>query len=535
MSKSHVGIVGAGLAGLTAAYRLKQVGIPSIIYEGSRRAGGRILTGSFPNGQIFQKGGEFIDTDQEDIIELIEELGLELLDLIEAEKPGTKEVFQVIDYDQTPPQPVIYTIEEATADYIQVFPRVAEDAEAAYPGDTFETNAASTALDKITLEEYANDICSILRPDGDGAKSKFAQLLKVAYTDEYGAQPDVQSSLNLILLMGFGEPDEFSLFGPSDERFTVKGGNSLLIDRLVEELSKKPNPVQIKYGYRLTKVERLSKKPNPYLLEFDVDGKCYYNVHQRIVLAMPFATMRKDPHFPCVFVDLKCADFSPLKLYTINNMPMGVNSKLSIQFEDRFWEDLGYNGSSNSTSDTNPQTSYQTTWEATRGQPGETGILVNYTGGDYAANFVTAMDIEDKDSRNFYVTAITNDFLAKVEPVFPGASDNFEFETPQKIRNVNVTGWKKYPWSRGSYSYYKLGQYSAGKGKLLPNGKSFPPGSVVPFANTEFFPEPQSVKNPKKRNCYFAGEQTSFDYQGYMNGAVVSGNRVVEEILESLH
>uniref|UniRef100_A0A6C0IYE0 Amine oxidase domain-containing protein n=1 Tax=viral metagenome TaxID=1070528 RepID=A0A6C0IYE0_9ZZZZ len=34
------------------------------------------------------------------------------------------------------------------------------------------------------------------------------------------------------------------------------------------------------------------------------------------------------------------------------------------------------------------------------------------------------------------------------------------------------------------------------------------------------------------RNCHFAGEHTSFDYQGYMNGAVVSGNRVAEEILK---
>jgi monoamine oxidase len=37
----RVGIVGAGLAGLTAAYRLQQRGILSVLFEGDTRLGGR--------------------------------------------------------------------------------------------------------------------------------------------------------------------------------------------------------------------------------------------------------------------------------------------------------------------------------------------------------------------------------------------------------------------------------------------------------------------------------------------------------------
>src|SRR4051812_26067124 len=37
----RVAIVGAGLAGLTCAYRLKQAGVAATVYEGNSRLGGR--------------------------------------------------------------------------------------------------------------------------------------------------------------------------------------------------------------------------------------------------------------------------------------------------------------------------------------------------------------------------------------------------------------------------------------------------------------------------------------------------------------
>ena len=43
-NNSKVVIVGAGLAGLTCAYRLKQAGISTIIYEATSRVGGRCWT-----------------------------------------------------------------------------------------------------------------------------------------------------------------------------------------------------------------------------------------------------------------------------------------------------------------------------------------------------------------------------------------------------------------------------------------------------------------------------------------------------------
>jgi monoamine oxidase len=39
---------------------------------------------------------------------------------------------------------------------------------------------------------------------------------------------------------------------------------------------------------------------------------------------------------------------------------------------------------------------------------------------------------------------------------------------------------------------------------------------------------------PAPGNCHFAGEHTSIDFQGYLNGAVESGERAAGEILGDL-
>src|SRR4051794_1701242 len=56
-------VIGAGLAGLNCAYRLKQAGYSAQIYEASNRLGGRCWTikDHFEQGQIAEHGGELID------------------------------------------------------------------------------------------------------------------------------------------------------------------------------------------------------------------------------------------------------------------------------------------------------------------------------------------------------------------------------------------------------------------------------------------------------------------------------------------
>ena len=78
----RVAVVGAGIAGLNAAYKLQQVGLRARIFEGSDRVAGRMFTARnlLGDGLTTELGGEFIDSTHEEMLALMSEFGLERLD-----------------------------------------------------------------------------------------------------------------------------------------------------------------------------------------------------------------------------------------------------------------------------------------------------------------------------------------------------------------------------------------------------------------------------------------------------------------------
>src|SRR5947207_1315488 len=76
-------IVGAGTAGLTCAYRLQQHGVMARVIEASTRAGGRMfsLRNFFPDNQLTELGGEYVDSGHATMRRLVKELDLTLNDL----------------------------------------------------------------------------------------------------------------------------------------------------------------------------------------------------------------------------------------------------------------------------------------------------------------------------------------------------------------------------------------------------------------------------------------------------------------------
>ena len=69
-------VVGAGVTGLTCAWRLTEAGQDVLVLEARDRVGGRLRTEDH-NGSDFEIGGQWVSPDQEALISLVAELGLE--------------------------------------------------------------------------------------------------------------------------------------------------------------------------------------------------------------------------------------------------------------------------------------------------------------------------------------------------------------------------------------------------------------------------------------------------------------------------
>ncbi|HET7449294.1 MAG TPA: FAD-dependent oxidoreductase, partial [Gaiellaceae bacterium] len=146
---TRIVVVGAGLAGLTCAYRLKQAGYAAQIFEASDRIGGRCWTGrgDFADGQIYEHGGELIDNGHIDMKQLAQELGFDLDNLYSAETKGTDQ----LGYFFGKP----YTVDQMSADLKTIWQQVHSDVSAAsYPTTYHVSTQRGRELDAMSLYQW---------------------------------------------------------------------------------------------------------------------------------------------------------------------------------------------------------------------------------------------------------------------------------------------------------------------------------------------------------------------------------------------
>ena len=73
-------VVGAGIAGLTAAYQMDRQGWDVTVLEARDRVGGRTWNQTLPNGVPVEMGAEFVLPGNTEIVALAAELGIGTVD-----------------------------------------------------------------------------------------------------------------------------------------------------------------------------------------------------------------------------------------------------------------------------------------------------------------------------------------------------------------------------------------------------------------------------------------------------------------------
>lgn len=464
-----IAIIGGGIAGLTCALTLRDKGYDSTVYEASGRIGGRMFsnTTTFASGQVAEWGGELIDTGHTTVRKLARRYGLPLDDLLEAEPAGATETYFFNNQ--------YYSKADADADFLEMADIVLADLDGAgYPTRYDEYTPLGAELDHTSIYQWIESRV----PGGHG--SPLGQLLDVAYNIEYGAETTRQASLNLLYLLGF-QPDEdhLALFGESDERFHIRGGNQRLPLAIAADLGDR-----VRTGQKLVRVRKTAG--GRYALTFERGAGCSDVTADIVVLAVPFPIVES--------IDTSGAGFDALKRTAIHELGRGHNGKLTIQFEQRGWRGRGpWPGVS--AGSTFADTGYQASWETTRAQPGREGLLTLFSGG----NVTDAM----KSTKAFATVSdplVRQDVqrgLAQLAKVYPGLSWN---------GRATESLYHKAPQAGLAYSYFKVGQYTK-------------------FAGYE---------GARQGNVFFAGEHTSQDFQGYMEGGASTGKAAALEIVADL-
>lgn len=414
----RIAIVGGGIAGLNAAYKLKRHGYTAGIYEASKRTGGRMYTAKdlLNPGLTTELGGEFVDSHHAEMLALAQEFNLEWLDM---QTPGEEKLIGEAFYFDG----AHHTEAQAVEAFRPLVERIKADYDKMGEVVDFETEGGGAELDKTSLADYFDQI---------GAKGWIRKLLDVAFLTEYGLECSEQSALNMIFMISTDlSAGKLALFGESDERYKVVGGNQRIVDELASRVQ---DQIQLEQ-----KLVALKARDQGFTLVFDQGGRTNEVNADFVILTLPF-TMLRD-------VDLK-VELPDWKKKAIAELGYGMNAKLLLGMKERSWRAQGHSG--NIFSDE----PFQLAWDNSRLQGGTAGGFTCYTGGK-ASDELQQGTAQEQAVR--MLTALEKPFVGMTTQ-FNGKAERFH--------------WPTHPFTKSSYACYRPGQWTTiagAEGKAVGN------------------------------------------------------------------
>lgn len=421
--KPKVIIIGAGFAGLAAAYKLHQRKIDFVILEARNRIGGRVFSHTIDANEklVVELGGEWVGNSHNRMIELCNEFKLTLFDnYLNTRLIYKGEYFDKDKWGFTPEWEKKF--EQMKADYRKL------------------TDTGAKKLDKIDFWRYLVN---------NGCSGKDLELRELMDSTDFG-----ESLRHVSAYAAIGEYAESDDTNEMDKK--IKGGN----DRLAYALKDAIGADKIMMQHKVQKIEQGAK------VKVTCDGGQVFD-GDFIICTIPTFSAKKINWIPALPADTQLA---------MNELQYARINKNAMLYSERFWKDESF--------DLVTDLPGHYFYHATKDQPSKKGVLISYAIGDKAPVVSAQSDAWKADMIN---TSLKQAFG----------------DTKQFLEKQDNYYWGDDEYSKGAYAMYGVGQWFG----LMPILQR-------PFMRT-----------------HFAGEHLSEDWQGFMEGAIETGEAAAGKIV----
>jgi monoamine oxidase len=413
--KKKILILGAGLAGLSAAYELGQKGHDVTVLEARLRPGGRVCTlrEAFSDGLYADCGASEVPSEHNYTMHYVQLFGLELDPWFRPELNGLEKIFHVQGS------------------------RIVTGPEAKWP---FELTPEEKELGNggmvqkyftFPLKELGDPTAPNWPP---ASLSQYAGMTVADMMRSRGASPGALLILGLMFYLdlpadGIEKTSALwllrdALLSPGGQQINrIRGGLDLLPRAFASRLADR-----ILYGAPVVQVEQ---GPKGVEVVAQRAGGMERMSADYVICTLPFPVLRTLKVTP---------PFSEPKRKAIEELPYAACTKIYLQTRRKFWMDQKLSGFACT------DLPIRYVFDSTPKSESRRGLLECYISGPKSE---TVMAMSPDQRQQF---AIEN-----LEKVFPGVAREVEGGTSKS--------WKEDPWSRGAYAYYQPGQMIS----LLPH------------------------------------------------------------------
>jgi len=334
-----VAIIGLGISGIRAALLLERAGADVSLYEAKPRPGGRLYTVDEGDGVLYEAGGEWIDSDHQRCVNLLNELQIE--PLRRAQWPN-----RLVYKGRTADEANLWN--DAMEDDLRVEAAARELCRNLYEPPW--RNEESKDLDERTLDQFFRE---------QTQSERGLWYVGAKFRSDEGDDPE------RIGLLGWlsGYLHYLERDGDETSALRVPGGFSSICDLMLAKLRATPHYSKV--------LSRVRQDGTGVTLIFEDDGQARCD---HVVLTLPPPALERVVFEPALSVAKRCA---------IEACEMSRAIKIVWQFDRPWWHDHGWGGGMFC------DASLQQTWD---GSLGEAAVLTAFICGRNAVEWVKLGD-----------------------------------------------------------------------------------------------------------------------------------------------